>query len=227
MPLRRGLADDVQRRPVPRRGGNAGHLEMAQTLISTRLLEIISSCSLGNARSPGKPRFPDFQRHFQLPDRGTTRDRPCAQAARPGFARWRSSRSNRSPRRRHRARHRLPEHRADARHQTPGIIRYRKHQMELVGITNVRFVTRAHETLRQNLSLLPSCLSGLALLRLHANASDNSDVSSLPAATPGQPADRRPVYDARLCGGLPARSASAPGSVSSRSSSRWSLRRSL
>jgi hypothetical protein len=42
-PLRLGPAGDVQRRPSPAGGGHAGHLEMAETLISTGLLEIISN----------------------------------------------------------------------------------------------------------------------------------------------------------------------------------------
>ena len=42
-PLRSGPAGDVQRRPIPRRGGNAGHLEMVESAISTRPLEVISN----------------------------------------------------------------------------------------------------------------------------------------------------------------------------------------
>ena len=37
---------------------------MAETLISTRVLKVISNRSAGNGRSPGKPPFPDFQGHF-------------------------------------------------------------------------------------------------------------------------------------------------------------------
>jgi hypothetical protein len=64
LPLRPGLADDVQRRTVPRRGWECWTLEMAEHLISRRLLEVISNRSAGNGRSPGKPPFPDFQDHF-------------------------------------------------------------------------------------------------------------------------------------------------------------------
>jgi hypothetical protein len=46
-------------------GENSGHLEMAVSVISTRLLEIISNRSGGNARSPGKRPFPHFQGHFR------------------------------------------------------------------------------------------------------------------------------------------------------------------
>jgi hypothetical protein len=56
-----------RRRPteaVPRRGGNAGHLEMARSLISTGLLEIISNRRAENAKKPGKLPFPDVQRYF-------------------------------------------------------------------------------------------------------------------------------------------------------------------
>jgi hypothetical protein len=51
-------------RAVPRRGGHAGYLEMAHSLISTRLLKIISNRRAGNAKRPGKLPFPDFQGHF-------------------------------------------------------------------------------------------------------------------------------------------------------------------
>jgi hypothetical protein len=63
-PLRPGPADHVQGGLLPVRGGNGGHVEMAETLISTRLLEVISNRSAGNGRSPGQPRFPEFPRPF-------------------------------------------------------------------------------------------------------------------------------------------------------------------
>jgi hypothetical protein len=37
---------------------------MAETLVSTKLLKVISSRSAGDGRSPGNPAFPDFQGHF-------------------------------------------------------------------------------------------------------------------------------------------------------------------
>jgi hypothetical protein len=37
---------------------------MAESLISRRLLEIISNGSAGNAKSAAKQPFPDFQGHF-------------------------------------------------------------------------------------------------------------------------------------------------------------------
>ena len=40
-------------------------MEMAVSVISTRLLEIISNRSGGNERSPGKRPFPHFQGHFR------------------------------------------------------------------------------------------------------------------------------------------------------------------
>jgi hypothetical protein len=39
-------------------------LEMAGSIISKRLLEIISNRSAGNRRNPGQQPFPDFQGHF-------------------------------------------------------------------------------------------------------------------------------------------------------------------
>jgi hypothetical protein len=41
---------------------------MAHSLISTRLLEIISNRRAENAKRPGKPPFSDFQGHFQEMD---------------------------------------------------------------------------------------------------------------------------------------------------------------
>jgi hypothetical protein len=38
---------------------------MADCLISTRLLKVISNRSAGNGRSRGQPRFPDVQSHFR------------------------------------------------------------------------------------------------------------------------------------------------------------------
>jgi hypothetical protein len=38
---------------------------MAECLISQRLLEVISKPPAGNAGSPKKPRFSDFQGHFR------------------------------------------------------------------------------------------------------------------------------------------------------------------
>src|ERR1700738_1141253 len=49
---------------VPRRGWSTWTLEMAHSLISTGLLEIISNRRAENAKRPGKPPFPDFQGHF-------------------------------------------------------------------------------------------------------------------------------------------------------------------
>jgi hypothetical protein len=65
-----GPAGDVQRSPSPVGGGSAGHLEMAETLIFTRLLEIISTRSVGNAESPGRRPFTDLQGHFHEYGRG-------------------------------------------------------------------------------------------------------------------------------------------------------------
>src|ERR1700730_3877536 len=48
----------------PRRGGSAGHLEMAHSLISTGLLEVISSRHAGDAKRLGKPPFPDVYTYF-------------------------------------------------------------------------------------------------------------------------------------------------------------------
>src|ERR1700732_3897084 len=44
--------------------GNRGHVEMAVSLMSTRLLEVISTLCAGNAQSGGEPPFPDVQCHF-------------------------------------------------------------------------------------------------------------------------------------------------------------------
>ena len=49
-------------------GGNGGHVEMPETLISTRLLEVISNRAAGNGRSPGEPPFSDVQGHFREHD---------------------------------------------------------------------------------------------------------------------------------------------------------------
>ena len=46
-------------------GGNAGTLEIAQTLVSMRLLKIISSQRGCKCRSRGRPPFPDVQGQFQ------------------------------------------------------------------------------------------------------------------------------------------------------------------
>jgi hypothetical protein len=64
MPLRPGPAGNVQRRAVPRRGWTSWTLEMAHSLISTGLLEIISNRHAENAKVPGKPPFPDVQGQF-------------------------------------------------------------------------------------------------------------------------------------------------------------------
>src|ERR1700738_985847 len=48
----------------PRRGGSAGHLEMAHSLISTGLLGVISSRHAGDAKRLGKPPFPDVHTYF-------------------------------------------------------------------------------------------------------------------------------------------------------------------
>src|ERR1700736_235908 len=48
----------------PRRGGSAGRLEMAHSLISTGLLEVISSRHAGDAKRLGKPPFPDVYTYF-------------------------------------------------------------------------------------------------------------------------------------------------------------------
>ena len=63
-PPRPGPGGDVQRGPSPVGGGHAGHLEMAHSLIFTRLPESISNRHAENAKRPGKPPFPDFQCHF-------------------------------------------------------------------------------------------------------------------------------------------------------------------
>jgi hypothetical protein len=46
---------------------------MAESLISTRLLEVISNGSAGNGRSPGQPPLPDFQSHFHGHEGGPDR----------------------------------------------------------------------------------------------------------------------------------------------------------
>jgi len=56
-----------RRRPakvVPRRGWTSWTLEMAHSLISTGLLEIISNRRAENAKRPGRPPFSDVQGHF-------------------------------------------------------------------------------------------------------------------------------------------------------------------
>jgi len=70
-PLRPGWPTtfSVGRSPVG--GGSAGHVEMAESLISTRLLEIISNGSAGNGKSPEQPPLPDFQAHFHGHQGGT------------------------------------------------------------------------------------------------------------------------------------------------------------
>src|SRR5712672_802764 len=73
LPLRPGPAGDVQRRLVPRRGWKCWTLEMADHLISKRLLEVISNRSAVNGRSPGKPPFPDCQGHFHGHEGGAGR----------------------------------------------------------------------------------------------------------------------------------------------------------
>ena len=50
---------------VPRRGWFSWTLEMAHSLISTKLLKIISNRRAGNRKRLGKPPFSDFQGHFQ------------------------------------------------------------------------------------------------------------------------------------------------------------------
>jgi hypothetical protein len=55
---------------------------MAHSLISTRLLEVISNRRAGNAKRPGKPPFPDFQGHFH----GNEDDLDCWTSR---AARWR------------------------------------------------------------------------------------------------------------------------------------------
>jgi hypothetical protein len=49
---------------VPRRGWTSWTLEIAHSLISTDMLEIISNRHAENAKRPGKPPFSDFQGHF-------------------------------------------------------------------------------------------------------------------------------------------------------------------
>ena len=64
---RAGLPSYGRQRPmqaVPHRGGSAGHLEMAHSLISTGLLEVISNRHAGNAKRLGKPPFPDVYTYF-------------------------------------------------------------------------------------------------------------------------------------------------------------------
>ena len=53
----------------PRRGGNAGHLEMAGSLISRGLLDVNFKSPAGNMRSPSKQPFTDFQSHFHEDER--------------------------------------------------------------------------------------------------------------------------------------------------------------
>ena len=69
-PPRPGPAGHVQRRPSPVGGGSAKHLEMAECLIFKRLLKIISTRRVENAKRLGKPPFPDFQGHFHEYGRG-------------------------------------------------------------------------------------------------------------------------------------------------------------
>ena len=54
-------------------GRNGGHLEIAVSLISMSLLEVISNRSAGNGRSPGQPPIPDFQGHFRGHEGGSGR----------------------------------------------------------------------------------------------------------------------------------------------------------
>jgi hypothetical protein len=54
----------------PRRGGDAGHLDMAECVFSKIALEIISNGSAGNAKSPAELPLPDFQGHFHEYERG-------------------------------------------------------------------------------------------------------------------------------------------------------------
>jgi hypothetical protein len=48
-------------------------VEMAASLISARLLEVISKRSAENGRSPGQPPFPDVQGHFHEYEGGSDR----------------------------------------------------------------------------------------------------------------------------------------------------------
>jgi len=64
-PLRPGQAAHVQGRLLSRRGGSGGHVEMAASLILTRLPKMISNWLGGNARSPERPPFPHFQGYFR------------------------------------------------------------------------------------------------------------------------------------------------------------------
>jgi hypothetical protein len=45
-------------------GENGGHVEMAASLIFTRMLNMISNRSGGNARSTEKPPLPNFRGYF-------------------------------------------------------------------------------------------------------------------------------------------------------------------
>ena len=65
--LERPTAWTGRRRPaeaVPRRGWTSWTLEMAHSLISMGLLEIISNRHAENAKRPGRPPFSDVQGHF-------------------------------------------------------------------------------------------------------------------------------------------------------------------
>jgi hypothetical protein len=49
---------------LPVGAGNGGHVEITESAISTRLLEVISKPPAGNARTPRKRPFSDFHGHF-------------------------------------------------------------------------------------------------------------------------------------------------------------------
>jgi hypothetical protein len=65
-----GRPATFSRTDPPVGGGHAGHLEMAESLISTRLLEVISNRYAENGKKPGKLPLPNFQGHFHEYERG-------------------------------------------------------------------------------------------------------------------------------------------------------------
>jgi hypothetical protein len=65
-----GLAPTGKAPPCHGARGHAGHLEMAHSLIFTRLLKIIYNRHAENPKRPGKPAFPDFQCHFHEQEGG-------------------------------------------------------------------------------------------------------------------------------------------------------------
>jgi hypothetical protein len=64
LPLRPGPAAVSGASRFSPKGGNGGHVEMAECLISTRALEVISNRPAEKFRNPGNPGFSDFQGHL-------------------------------------------------------------------------------------------------------------------------------------------------------------------